>query len=302
MQVLSSDHWKKAACLVTGNNIIPNMQVHSIISNTISEEVLQAGHLSIRFRTDGFSLLLEDSNFNPVILNKFSNDPFLSLSGHIQACENWLNTHTLMAEFSGETTLIVETPAANLIPEKLFSVDNKDIYVEQTNTIGANETVHFRSVKNRPFVIVYPVPNLIIDFSTRMRSECKIMHPLESMLSAADQVDASNHQRGFVMIEAQDTTLEILVIQMDEVVLTNRYKLKSTDEIVYYTLNSFKQLELDRKTIPVYISGVYKEDHAAIKLLGRYIKNVRSMPYFICDIEKESISESIILSEASKCE
>ncbi len=302
MPVLSSDLWKKVACLVIGSNIIPNMQVHSIISNTISEEVLQSGHLSIRFRTDGFSLLLEDSNFKPIILNEFSNDPYLSLSGHIRACEDWLITHTLMAEFSGETTLMIETPAANLIPEKLFSVDNKEIFVEQTNTIGANETVHFRSVKNRPFVIVYPVPNLIIDFSKRMMSECKIMHPLESMLSAADQVDASDHQRGFVMIETQDTTLEILVIQGAEVVLTNRYKLKNTDEIVYYTLNSIKQLELDRKTIPVYISGVYKEGHDAIKLLGRYIKNVRPMPYFIRDIEKESISESIILSEASKCE
>ncbi len=102
------------------------MQVHSIISNTISGEMLLAGHLSIRFRTDGFSMLLEDSNFKPIILNQFSNDPYLSLSGHIQACEDWLNKHTLMSDFCGEATIIVETPSANLIPEKLFSEDDKE--------------------------------------------------------------------------------------------------------------------------------------------------------------------------------
>lgn len=302
MRVSNSAHWKKAACLVTGSNRILHMQVHSIISNTISEEMLHSGHLSIRFRMDGFSLLLEDASFKPVILNKFSNDPYLSFSGHIQACEDWLNKHTLMSEFYGETTLIVETPTANLIPEKLFSVDDKDLYAEQTNSIGANETVHFRSIKNRPFVLVYPVPNLMIDFSNRMKSHCKIIHPLESMLSAADQVDASDHQRGFVMIETQNTTLEILVIQKDEVQLTNRYKLKSTDEVVYHTLNTMKQLELDRKTVPVYISGIYEEQHELIQLLGRYIRNIKPVPYFIRDIEKEAISESIILSEANKCE
>lgn len=278
------------------------MQVHSIISNTISEEVLRSGHLSIRFRTDGFSLLLEDASFKPIILNRFSNEPYLSLSGHIQACEEWLNTHTLMSDFSGETTILVETQAADLIPKKLFSEESKELYLKQSNTIGPNETILYRTVKNRPFVLVYAVPKQITDLSRRMKSECRILHPLESMLSAADQVDASDHQRGFVMIETQETTMEILVIQGDEVLLTNRYKLKSTDELVYHTLNTIKQMELDRSAIPVYISGVYKNDHESIQLLGKYIRNIRPLPYFIRDIEKEEIPESIILSEASKCE
>ena len=278
------------------------MQVHSIISNTISEEVLQSGHLSIRLRTDGFSLLLEDANYKPVILNNFSNDPYLSLAGHLQACEDWLNKHTLLDEFEGETTIVVETQAATIIPKKLFSKDHKAYYLEQTNTISSSETILHRKIKNRPFVLVFAVNKLIREFLHKFNSKVRIMHPAECLLSAADQIDASIHQRGFVLIETQVSMLEILVIRNDELVISNRHKLKSKDEIVYHTINTMKQFELDRKLVPVYVTGRYTPDHETIQLLGKYIKKIEVLPYFIRDIKKDVIHESIILSEASKCE
>ncbi len=278
------------------------MQVHSIISNTISEEILQSGHISIRFRTDGFSLLLEDSNFKPVILNNFSWETKLSLSGYIQACEDWLNKHTLTEGFLGETSILIESPAATLIPKNLFSKEQKNLFLEQSNTVTNNETILHRNVKNRPFVLIYAVPALILTFSGRMKSKVRIIHTTECMLSAADQIDASDHHRGFVMIETQEDYLEILVIKNDDLLLSNRYKLKSNDEIVYHTLNTMKQLNMDRKIVPLFIAGKYKNDHESIQLLGRYIKNIKPLPYFIREIEKESIQENIILSEATKCE
>lgn len=278
------------------------MQVHSIISNTISEEVLQSGHLSIRLRTDGFSLLLEDANFKPVILNKFSNDPYLSLAGHLQACEEWLDKHTLLEEFKGETSIVVETQAATIIPKKLFSKSHRSYYLEQTNAVSSNETILYRKIKNRPFVLVFAVNKLIRDFSYKFSSKVRIMHPAECLLSAADQIDASIHQRGFVLIEAQESMLEILVIRNDELVISNHHRLKNKDEIVYHTINTMKQFGLDRKNVPVYVTGRYGPDHETIQLLSKYIKKIEALPYFIRDIEKGVISESIILSEASKCE
>lgn len=277
------------------------MQVHSIISNTISEEVLQSGHLSIRLRTDGFSLLLEDANYKPVILNNFSNDPFLSLSGHLQACEDWLNKHTLLDEFRGETSIVVETHAATVIPKDLFSKEHKAYYLEQTNAISSNDTILHRKIKNRPFVLVFAVNKLIREFSYKFSSKVRIMHPAECLLSAADQIDASIHQRGFVLIESQEALLEILVIRNDELVISNHHKLKSKDEIVYHTINTMKQFDLNRKSVPVYVAGRYKPDDETMLLLRKYIKEIKSLPYFIHDIDKDAIQESIILSEASRC-
>jgi len=257
------------------------MQVHSIISNTISEEILTSGHLSIRFRTDGFSLLLEDSNFKPIILNNFFKEPKLSLSSYIQACEDWLNKHTLMEGFFGETSILIETSAATLVPEKLFAEEQQRLFLETTNAVTANETVVHRKVKNRPLVLVYTVPALILSFAERLKSKHRIMHSTECMLSASDQVNASDHQRGFMMIETRGDQLEILAIKNDELLLTNRYRLKNSNELVYHTLNTMKQLKMDREKVPLFIAGQYQSDHESIQLLGKYIKNIRHFSFFL---------------------
>ncbi len=36
----------------------------------------------------------------------------------------------------------------------------------------------------------------------------------------------------------------------------NRYTLKDPSDFIYHTLNTLKQLDLDRETIPVYLSGI----------------------------------------------
>ncbi len=278
------------------------MQVHSIISNTISEEILKSGYLSIRFRTDGFSLLLEDSNFKPIILNNFFNETILSLSSYIQACEDWLNKHTLMDDFFGETSILIESPAANLIPVELFSEEQKNLFLEASNTITNNDSVLHKKIKNRPFVLVYAVSALILAFSEKLKSKHRIMHTSECMLSAADQIDASDHQRGFVMIESQLNHMEILAIKNDKLLLSNRYKLKNSNDIVYHTLNTMKQLKMEREKVPLFTAGIYNNNHESIQLLGKYVKYIRPLPYFIREIKKDSIQENIILSEATKCE
>jgi hypothetical protein len=278
------------------------MQVHSIISNTISEEILESGHLSIRLRTDGFSLLLEDNSFKPVVLNNFSNDPPLSLTGHIAACEEWLINHTLMDHFRGEITIVYDTPAATMVPESLFSEDLTRVYLEKTNTLLADESTVYRKVKNRPYYMVFMVPNILKAFARKFQSTCKIMHPSECMLSMADQVDASDHQRGFVLLEIQESVLEILAIQNDMMLLSNRHRLKSGEDILYHSLNTMVQLKLDRSKIPVFVAGIRDEDDELIQKLQKYIRHVKALPYYIREIDKSAIPGNILLAESSRCE
>ena len=55
-------------------------------------------------------------------------------------------------------------------------------------------------------------------------------------------------------------SLDLLVIQEDGSGLLNRYTLKDPSDFIYHTLNTMKQLDLDRETIPVYLSGIVHEN------------------------------------------
>lgn len=278
------------------------MQVHSIISKTIPEEVLHGGHLSIRFLTDGFSLLLEDQQYTPLILNRFSNETPLSLNHYLQHCAEWLRTHSLLESFNGEASVVFGGAPAIFVPDELFSEDHAGFLLKQTNRLDAGDVTLHRKIIKRPFYSIFAVPGSLAEFSERFGGQARIIHVSEGLLSVADQVNASDHQRGFMLIETQPGALEILVVRDDRIILNNRYRLRSIEDVVYHTLNNFQQLDYDRKSIPVFHTGTLETNTEALEQLGKYLRNVLPLPYVIREIDKASIPGNAILAEATRCE
>ncbi len=275
------------------------MQVHSIISNTISEEILSSGHLSIRFMTDGFSLLIQDKEFRPVVLNRFHGDADISLNSYVLSCSDWLERHTLLDGFKGEISIVIDLAPETLVPESLFSEKNASAYLAPVCQLKPGDSVRFRQIRNRPFYIVFAVPHVIVEFARHFSNVPRILTSTEVSLSVADQVNAADHQRGFAMIETQNCFINILLIRDDQLVLSNHLRLKNQEELVYHTLNTLQQMEFDRKNSPLFFTGCCNENE--IKTLSRYIRNIKALSYHILDIEKSSIPEHVILAEASRC-
>ena len=103
------------------------------------------------------------------------------------------------------------------------------------------------------------------------------------------------------MAEVQQHTLDILVIKEDQIRLLNRYTLNDPSDFIYHVLNTMKQLELDRESIPVYLSGMIHDEHELYGLLGKYVRNVVNTPYYLEELARENILRFMILSEGSKC-
>ena len=275
------------------------MKVHSIISNTISEEILRKGYLSIRFMAEGFSLLLEDKNYHPVVLNKFFAEGSMSLTSQVLACENWLQRHTLIDDFDGEVSIIHDSSPALFVPESLFSEKDALHYLDPLASIPAHEYVRHKEIIDRPVVLVYSVPGLITSLRGKFSGTARIVPAPEVMLSMAEQVNAADHQRGFMLIETQQGLLNILMIKEDGIVLSNQLSLNGPGDMVYHTLNAIQQLGFDRKNRPVYYAGLTNAEE--IKSLQKYVRTLSPLAYHIPEIDKSSIMEHILLAEATRC-
>lgn len=276
------------------------MQVHSIISNTISEEILQTGHISIRLLGDGFSLLLEDKNYSPVILNRFSTEYPATTKSIVSTCRDWMERHTLLTNFIGESTFIVSSSRIQLIPEDLFSQSDAILLLESQSSLPVNHTVSQFDITNRPFIFNFAYPQAIKEFTSEIKGVSRIFPSLGVLLSLADQIDASNHQRGFCLLEFQPRTLSILCIRGDEVLHSIEISLKQEEDFIYHSLNVFKQIGFSQGKTPVFISGISSENRK--NLLAKYFRNIHPVNYFIPAIDKSYILEHTLLAEATKCE
>ncbi len=276
------------------------MQVDSVISNSITQDIRLKGHQSIRFAPDGFSVLVSDASYTPVYLKEYTFETSLPVEELVSECGRILDEAGLLS-FEGETVLITDSMAVTLLPKQFFNVDKNREILEKVCALNKSDRVFDRSIKNRNFHLVFAVPDKVIGLGNRFAGEVKILHTAECLLSLSDQVKASDHQRGVLMAEVQVHTLDILVISGDQVRLLNRYSLNDPSDFIYHTLNTMRQLELDPESIPVYLSGMIHEEHRLKGLLLKYIRNVISTPYYLEHLSREQTLRFMILSEGSKC-
>jgi len=276
------------------------MQADSIISNTISEDISQKGHQTIRFHADGFSLLISDPSYKPVVLKRFSIESSFPSDQIPAECGRVLKEEMLL-DFQGEKVLIVDSPCTAVVPKQIYDQSLAREMLEKTCSLKEHDQIHHRTIRNSSFYLIFAVPESVIELQELFQGEVKIIHSLECLVSLADQVQASDHQRGVVLIDVQPSTLEILVIQGDQIKLLNRFQLGDPSECIYHTLNTLKQLNIDREAIPIYLSGIIHEEHELFGMLGKYIRRIRTTPYYMEELSKVEMLRSMILSEGSKC-
>ena len=276
------------------------MQVEGIISNAISQDIRLKGHQSIRFTTGGFSVLVSDASYKPVFLKQYVYDASIPASSHPAECGRVLEEiHS--QDFEGETVLVVDSQAVSVIPAQFFDEENARSLLEKVTELAGSEMVTHRYIRDRRLHVVFAYPPEIGELKEKMNGKVQILHASECLVSLSDQVQASDHHRGFILAEVQSHTLGLLVIQEDGIRLMNRYALKDPSDFIYHTLNTVKQLGLDRESIPVYLSGIVHPEHELYGLLGKYIRQVKTTPYYIEGLDRMQMIRFMILSEGSKC-
>jgi hypothetical protein len=276
------------------------MQVEGIISNAISQDIRLKGHQSIRFKPDGFSILVSDASYKPVFLKQYVYEATIPASSHPAECGRVLEEiHSQV--FEGETVFVVDSQAVSVIPAQFFDEANARSLLEKVTELEDSEILAHRYIRDRRLHVVFAYPPEIEELKKKMNGKVQILHASECLVSLSDQVQASDHQRGFILAEVQSHTLGLLVIQEDGIRLMNRYALKDPSDFIYHTLNTVKQLGLDRESIPVYLSGIVHPEHELYGLLGKYIRRVKITPYYIEGLDRMQMIRFMILSEGSKC-
>ena len=276
------------------------MQTEGIISNSITKDIRLNGHQTIRFSADGFSILVSDASYKPVFLKKYAYELSVPTSIYPAECGRILDELQLL-DFEGETVIIMDSQSATVVPDQLFNESDSRLILAKAADLDESEEVRHRYIRDRDLDIIFAIPAEIEDLKQKISGRVQILHTSECLLSLSDQVQASDHQRGFILAEVQKQSLEILVIQEDRVRLLNRYILKDPSDFIYHTLNTLKQLEMDREAIPVYLSGIIHQEHELFGLLGKYIRQVKTTPYYLEELSRTQILRFMILSEGSKC-
>lgn len=201
-----------------------------------------------------------------------------------------------------EVNLFYHTPLYTLVPTKIWSDENPTLYLKYTlKTLPHDFVAHETILKGKTKLVYIPFVNLNNYFFEKFGS-FHYYHALGPWMDYC--ADVIGEQTG-VFANFTSTQLDLLVFQNGKLHLANSFEYQTAEDVSYYALFVYEQLNLDTEEIPVYLSGAISITTSAYAALYTYIRYIDFIPTQALSINRlgeEEAHKELLLKLGLQCE
>lgn len=194
--------------------------------------------LSIRLKSDGFSLCIYDNELS-ILSSKTGKIDFSSLNETelIDSFELQFET-TIGYKY---TELIIENDLFTTIPKSFFETQDYAALLKfQHPTFDANKYNIFSSqISPLNVNLVFACPTKITNAISSVFSDVQISHSIVEFINTVKNLNENG-----MFVSVKDRKMTIVVISNSDLQLLNSYEFSAHEDILYHILNVFENLKL----------------------------------------------------------
>ncbi|MDR2835855.1 MAG: DUF3822 family protein [Bacteroidales bacterium] len=234
--------------------------------------------LSILNFQDGLccNLWNEETNFFESLIYKNS------FRGNLTAeLEKTLFDNNLLRVAFKKTNVVIATNKATIVPRSIFSEDKiEQIYTSNFIFDSNVEKILYSELPKTKNIILYSIKKELYDFYLEKFSNCKFYSSSYSFIENSYIMNkiSENRENSKIFLQVYQDYFEVLVIFKERILLFNTYKYKTDNDILYYIINIFEQLNLPQEEAEICISGIIEKTNMAIIMLKKFVKFVYFTP------------------------
>ncbi|MBT8325471.1 MAG: DUF3822 family protein [Winogradskyella sp.] len=259
--------------------------------------------LSIQVSLSGLSFCILNQSTNTIeYLASHQFAQKASPSGMLAALIKELSAHSTFASTNFSSVIVVhQNELSTLVPEELYVESKNADYLKFNNKMLKTDFISTDALSAINSINVYVpyvnVNNYIFD----------TFGPFIYKHSSTILIDAFMHQKDenknsvFVNISAQ--TLEIIVMNENKLELYNSFEYFSVEDLIYYVLFVFEQLQLDPDIDPIKLTGNISENDERYTILYKYIRHIEflqpQIKYKLSDaIDHKTLHQYFIITKS----
>ncbi|MCV9385879.1 DUF3822 family protein [Reichenbachiella ulvae] len=186
------------------------------------------------------------------------------------------NHHLLKAGFWKSVKLSLKSHKFSLVPSSHFIPDSIGEYLKLNCVVNPNvEGEYYYQHKSSNVVNAFAADKRLVSWveSLYPAIDVTVMHQGSSLIEAIlRQKGATEGKNVYCILDRN--VLHVFVSQSSQLYYYNQFSIKSSKELLKYTMLVFKEFELDQRTQPVVFWGSLSEKGESLALLRKYIRNV----------------------------
>lgn len=169
--------------------------------------------------------------------------------------------------------LMIQNRFSTLIPQPLFSEENKNLYLGFNQPFQENSRIVYDTLKNNEAVNVYYIPNLIVEKAKDFWPNVNILHfstaLIESLsINFKNQVDSNT-----LFVNLRKDCFDIVYFKENKLHYYNSFVYHTKEDFIYFLLITIEQLGLNPEDISLILSGDISKTDDCYQMVHQYIKN-----------------------------
>ncbi|MFQ3181496.1 MAG: hypothetical protein ACI9Z4_001091 [Polaribacter sp.] len=243
-------------------------------NSTTSLKTIKESKLSIQFNLDGFSFSIyntaskKEVYFREYIFENSQTSP----ENLLLKIEAIFKTDSYLQNDFITVTAIHQNKLSTVVPNRFFNKKNMASYLNFNIKTLATDFVTFDDLKTLDAKNIYVPYVNINNYLFQNFGEFEYKHHSTVLIEKLLINNTDTEKTMYVNVSK--TTLDIVVLENEKLVLSNTYFYESKEDFIYYILFVAEQLNLDVHEFPLYFTGAISLNSKNYKIAYQYIKNV----------------------------
>ncbi|SIN98431.1 DUF3822 family protein [Chitinophaga niabensis] len=204
-------------------------------------------------------------------LKSYSYQPKTLAVADLEMIEQIFDADKLLFTAFKEVLLAFDSPDSTLVPEPLFAGQLKKDYLHTAHLERMQEAVLTDSLPDLGMVNVYATDKDILGFLRKEFSSDRVVHAHSALLKSYKQDRDIMFSDGVVFIEVQQQQFALTIYAAGKLLLQQQLPYRSGLDIVYYIVNSLRQLELTELQAKIKLGGALTKDSQVYQELNRFL-------------------------------
>ena len=169
--------------------------------------------------------------------------------------------------------LLYQNKYSTLIPQPLFSEENKNLYLGFNQPFQENSRIVFDTLKNNDAVNVYYLPNLVVEKAKDFWPNVNILHFSTALIDSLSINFKNQVDQKTLFINLRIDCFDIVYFKENKLHYYNSFDFHTKEDFIYFLLIAIDQLMLNPEDVNVILLGYIDKIDDRHRMIHQYIKN-----------------------------
>lgn len=251
--------------------------INHIIDDTFEVDQLHHYSLSILLSSTSFQFCVIDvEKSRCMMLEHYTFEKTSSAKELIGVLkEIFEENNYLNAGFWKSIKLNIKNLKFSLVPNSLFSESYAKDILAVNCTLGDHEVLYYYKHTSNDTINIFAAEFELIEWfkKTYPNKLVEVLHHTSTMMEGILQYSTDNTAKN-VFVNIEDSIVTIAVRDNNSMVFINNFKFITSNDLLYFILFTYDELDLNTDTIPLVLMGDIHKNSDNYSRLYKYIRNI----------------------------